>query len=55
MPAVGTGELVDEGHRLGAKRDRRVTPIARERPGCKPAAAIRRPLVLVDQSAVAGD
>lgn len=55
MPAVGTGELADDGHRLGAKRDRRVTSIAGERPGRQPAATIGRPLLLVDQPAVAGD
>src|SRR6185312_2900879 len=53
MPAVRTGELVDDGNRLRAERDRRVTPIARKRPCCKPTAASRRALLLMDELAVA--
>jgi hypothetical protein len=53
--AVRTGELVDDGHGFRAKRDRRVTPIARQGACCKPTAASRRALLLVDQLAVARD
>ena len=53
--AVRTGELVDDGHRFRAKRDRRVTAIAGEGPCCEPTATSRRTLLLVDQLAVARD
>jgi hypothetical protein len=54
VPAVRTNQLVDNGHRLGPNRNRRVAPATRQRSGSEPARSNGPALLLVDQLAAAG-